>query len=64
MNATAATLLLALTAANAIPQIDKQQVLASFESDKARAHCAPSHLLKTTSATVSRRATLPRRANQ
>jgi hypothetical protein len=35
MNAAAA-LLLAATAVNAIPQVDKQQVLASFEADKAR----------------------------
>ena len=38
MNAAAAALLLAATAANAVPQVGRQQVLASFESDKARAH--------------------------
>ena len=37
MNAAAAALLLAATAANAVPQVGRQQVLASFESDKARA---------------------------
>ena len=37
MNAAAAALLLAITTVNAVPQVGKQRVLASFESDKARA---------------------------
>jgi hypothetical protein len=37
MNAAAALFLFATTAVNAIPQAARQQVLASFESDKARA---------------------------